>query len=84
MSSIDIVGGSARTRRAPRVSRSSPESFATASDPGQSLLTYTAEPRSPSHDALNLLASWIATANNLEQLPSTGDAEQAESVKGPD
>lgn len=37
------------------------ESFPLASDPSQSLLTYTAEPGSPSQDALNLLASWSAT-----------------------
>ena len=36
------------------------ESFPLA-DPSQSLLTYTAEPGSPSQDALNLLASWAAT-----------------------
>ena len=57
---------------------------ATASDPGPSLLTYTTEPGSPSHDALNLLARWTATTNNLEQPPSTGDAEQAQSVRRPD
>ena len=40
------------------------ESFATAADSGQSLLTYTAEPGSPSQDALNLLASWVATTQH--------------------
>jgi transcriptional regulator with XRE-family HTH domain len=41
------------------------ESFPLAADPTQSLLTYTAEPRSPSQDALSLLASWAAnTAHN--------------------
>lgn len=30
-------------------------------DAGQRLLAYTAEPSSPSHDALQLLASWAAT-----------------------
>jgi MmyB-like transcription regulator ligand binding domain len=49
------------------------ESFPLASDPSQSLLTYTAEPGSPSQDALNLLASWTATTNNLEQPASTPD-----------
>jgi transcriptional regulator with XRE-family HTH domain len=37
------------------------ESFSLAADPSQSLLTYTAEPESPSQDALSLLASWAAT-----------------------
>ena len=36
------------------------ESFPLATDPSQSLLTYTAEPDSPSNDALTLLASWSA------------------------
>ncbi|TCM40424.1 helix-turn-helix transcriptional regulator [Kribbella sp. VKM Ac-2568] len=48
------------------------ESFPLASDPSQSLLTYTAEPGSPSRDALNLLASWTATTN-IEQPASTSD-----------
>ena len=42
------------------------ESFPFATDPGHSLVTYTAEPRSPSQDALNLLASWAATSNDVE------------------
>jgi len=37
------------------------ESFPLAADPGQSLLTYTAEPGSPSQDGLSLLASWAAS-----------------------
>jgi transcriptional regulator with XRE-family HTH domain len=48
------------------------ESFPLASDPSQSLLTYTAEPGSPSQDALNLLASWSATTN-LDQPAATPD-----------
>src|SRR2546423_1863665 len=31
-----------------------------AGDPGQTIFAYTAEPNSPSHDALNLLASWTS------------------------
>lgn len=52
------------------------ESFPLPADPGQSLLTYTAEPGSTTQDALNLLASWAATADNLGQSRSTRDAEQ--------
>jgi transcriptional regulator with XRE-family HTH domain len=37
------------------------ESFPLAADPSQCLLTYTAEPGSPSQDALSLLASWAAS-----------------------
>ena len=48
------------------------ESFPLASDPNQSLLTYTAEPQSPSQDALKLLASWAAT-NKLEHPASLSD-----------
>jgi MmyB-like transcription regulator ligand binding domain len=59
------------------------ESFPLPADPSQSLLTYTAEPGSPSQDSLNLLASWAAT-DGVEQHPSTGDSEQAESVETPD
>ena len=35
------------------------EAFEIAADPGQRINIYTAEPGSPSNDALNLLASWI-------------------------
>ena len=52
------------------------ESFPLPADPGQSLLTYTADPGSTTQDALNLLASWAATADNLGQSRSTRDAEQ--------
>ena len=51
------------------------ESFPLPADPGQSFLTYTAEPGSPTQDALNLLASWAATADSLGAPQPTGDAE---------
>jgi transcriptional regulator with XRE-family HTH domain len=60
------------------------ESFPLAADPGQSLLTYTAEPGSPSQDALNLLASWAATTDDFEQAATTNDPEPAEPVDRPD
>jgi transcriptional regulator with XRE-family HTH domain len=37
------------------------EAFELPADPGQRMLVYTAEPGSPSHDALALLASWSST-----------------------
>jgi transcriptional regulator with XRE-family HTH domain len=43
------------------------ESFPLAADPSQSLLTYTAEPGSPSQDALSLLASWAASTAHDSQ-----------------
>jgi hypothetical protein len=36
-------------------------------DPGLTLLVYTAEPASPTADALNLLASWAATPEEGDQ-----------------
>jgi transcriptional regulator with XRE-family HTH domain len=42
-------------------------------DPGQSLLTYTAEPASASQEALHLLASWTA-------MPRTADREPTNNV----
>jgi hypothetical protein len=35
-------------------------------DQGQNLLVYVAEPGSPSHDALNLLASYAATRHHVD------------------
>jgi transcriptional regulator with XRE-family HTH domain len=57
------------------------ESFPLPADPSQSLLTYTAEPGSPTQDALNLLASWAAPAHNLGVPQSTSDA--ADGVPSP-
>jgi transcriptional regulator with XRE-family HTH domain len=37
------------------------------SDPGLTLLVYTAEPSSPTADALTLLASWVATVDQDQQ-----------------
>ncbi len=46
------------------------EFFPLPADSGQSILTYTAEPESPTQDALNLLANWAATGES----PVAGDA----------
>jgi transcriptional regulator with XRE-family HTH domain len=41
------------------------ESLELPGDPGQTLLVYSAEPNSPSRQALDLLASWASTPQNL-------------------
>ena len=41
------------------------EALELAADPGQRLNVYTAEPGSPSQEALNLLASWITTPTTV-------------------
>jgi MmyB-like transcription regulator ligand binding domain len=55
------------------------ESFPLPADPTQSLLAYTAEPGSSTQDALRLLASWAATADNAApgKRVATTDAEVA-------
>jgi transcriptional regulator with XRE-family HTH domain len=60
------------------------ETFPLGADPSQFLLTYTAEPASSSQDALNLLASWAATNDDIDEYASTNDAESAESTETPD
>jgi hypothetical protein len=39
-------------------------------DPGQRILVYTAEPATPSAEALRLLASWTATADEGSTKPA--------------
>ncbi|HEX6757348.1 MAG TPA: helix-turn-helix transcriptional regulator [Propionibacteriaceae bacterium] len=56
------------------------ESFPLAADLSSSILTYTAEPGSPSQDALRLLATWAASTDGFEQAASTDDSEQAKSI----
>jgi transcriptional regulator with XRE-family HTH domain len=60
------------------------ESFPVAGAAGQSMVTFTAEPGSPSHDALSLLASWAATGDGAEQAPSADDPEHVASIKETD
>jgi len=54
------------------------EAMELAGDPGQTLLVYTAEPASPTHDALQLLASWTSTdaASGDELSPEPGRVEE--------
>ncbi|MDP4510240.1 helix-turn-helix transcriptional regulator [Nonomuraea turcica] len=56
------------------------ETFPLGADPSQFLLTYTAEPASPTQDALNLLASWAATHDAIDKHASTNDHESAETT----
>ncbi|MCU1395477.1 MAG: transcriptional regulator, family [Ilumatobacteraceae bacterium] len=42
------------------------EALELTADPGQRINVYTAEPGSPSHDALGLLASWISTPSGAD------------------
>lgn len=50
------------------------ESFPLSGEPSLSLVTYTAEPGSPSEDALRLLASWAATNAVIEDAQAEHDA----------
>jgi hypothetical protein len=59
------------------------ETFPLGDDPSQFLLTYTAEPASPTHDALNLLASLAATNDNIERAAPANDPEPADSAETP-
>ncbi|MER5668599.1 helix-turn-helix domain-containing protein, partial [Streptomyces mirabilis] len=54
------------------------EAFPLGADAGQSLLTYTVEPGSPSQEALNLLASWAAADDDIERSAPANDSEPTE------
>jgi MmyB-like transcription regulator ligand binding domain len=43
------------------------EAFDLPADPGLRMLVYTAEPATPTADALNMLASWAATQDHAER-----------------
>jgi transcriptional regulator with XRE-family HTH domain len=53
------------------------EAMELPADPGLTLLAYTAEPGSPSQDALNLLASWAATNDQHDQADTPRTTERA-------
>jgi len=55
------------------------ESFPIPGEPSLSLLTYTVEPGSPSHDALTLLGNWAATISDRGL--TADDPEQAGSIR---
>jgi transcriptional regulator with XRE-family HTH domain len=46
------------------------EALDQAADDGLRISAYTAEPGTPSHDALNLLASWVATTSQPQNTPT--------------
>jgi transcriptional regulator with XRE-family HTH domain len=56
------------------------ETFPLGADPSQVLLTYSAEPASPSQDALNLLASWAATHDDTDKHTPSDRSEPAGSA----
>ena len=53
------------------------EAFELPADPGLTLSTYTAEPGSPSADALRVLASWAATTNLAPPTQRTASADRS-------
>jgi len=53
------------------------EAMELPSDPGLTLLAYTAEPATPTHDALSLLASWAATLDQPEQADTAPATDEA-------
>jgi hypothetical protein len=59
------------------------ETFPLPGGPSQFLLTYTAEPASPTQDALNLLASWAATDDAIERPASADTSQPADSGETP-
>jgi transcription regulator MmyB-like protein len=61
------------------------ETLRTADDPDQALITYAAEPGSPSHDALQLLLTWAAHAPSAmpdDDRALTFRAVRADGVRG--
>jgi hypothetical protein len=45
------------------------EAFDLPADPGLRMLVYTAQPASPTADALSMLASWVATREQADRQP---------------
>jgi transcriptional regulator with XRE-family HTH domain len=59
------------------------ESLDLPGDPGQKLVVYTAEPGSPSQQAIDLLASWVATPASHEDGTQANDALEADRPRKP-
>jgi hypothetical protein len=51
------------------------EAMELPADPGLTIYAYTAEPNSPSHDALNLLASWTSTPDQVSAVPAAESSD---------
>ena len=49
------------------------EALELPADPGLTIFAYTAEPNWPSHDAVNLLASWTSTPDQVSAIPAEED-----------
>ena len=60
------------------------ESLPLPADRSQSLLVYTAEPASPSQDALTLLANWVATDQRHAPQPPNADTQTETSTHTPE
>jgi transcriptional regulator with XRE-family HTH domain len=50
------------------------EALELPADPGLTIFAYTAEPNSPSHNALSLLASWSSTPDHVSAVPAEEEA----------
>ena len=51
------------------------EAMELSADPGLTLLVYTAEPGTPTQDSLNLLATWSATLDRVDDSESAPPTE---------
>jgi transcriptional regulator with XRE-family HTH domain len=58
------------------------EAMPLPTDPGLTMTVYSAEPGSPSHDGLKLLASWAATHDQADQ-PEAPTPQTAKTPNGP-
>lgn len=60
------------------------ETFPLGDGPGPFLLTYTAEPASPSQDALNLPASWAVSGDDSGRSALDDGSERADPAETSD
>lgn len=55
------------------------EAMPLLADPGLTLTAFSAEPGTPAHDALNLLAGWAATSDQTESAQQKDQARTSDS-----